>query len=159
MSVTKERKQELIKEYGRTATDSGSPEVQISILTNRIAEMTGHLQGSQERLLQPPRSAADGESSPTSLGLRQAQEPAAVSRPVASFGHSQVSASQREFALLCSVWVSPSFRKPWQRQSQWAAMDDRPVLGAGRRVRARERFYCPVFPVSRVHQLRHSFPI
>ena len=44
MSVTKERKQELIKEYGRSATDSGSPEVQISILTNRIAEMTGHLQ-------------------------------------------------------------------------------------------------------------------
>lgn len=44
MSVTKERKEELIKEYGRSTTDSGSPEVQISILTNRIAEMTGHLQ-------------------------------------------------------------------------------------------------------------------
>lgn len=44
MSVTKERKQELIKDYGRGATDSGSPEVQISILTNRIAEMTRHLQ-------------------------------------------------------------------------------------------------------------------
>lgn len=44
MSVTKERKQELIQEYGRGATDTGSPEVQISILTNRIAEMTGHLQ-------------------------------------------------------------------------------------------------------------------
>ena len=44
MSVTKERKQELIKEFGQSATDSGSPEVQISILTNRIAEMTGHLQ-------------------------------------------------------------------------------------------------------------------
>lgn len=44
MSVTKERKQELITEYGRSATDSGSPQVQISILTTRIAEMTGHLQ-------------------------------------------------------------------------------------------------------------------
>ncbi len=44
MSVTKERKEALVKEYGRSATDSGSPEVQISILTNRIAEMTGHLQ-------------------------------------------------------------------------------------------------------------------
>lgn len=44
MSVTKERKKELIKEYGRSESDSGSPEVQISILTNRIAEMTGHLQ-------------------------------------------------------------------------------------------------------------------
>ncbi len=43
MSVTKERKQELVSEYGRSATDSGSPEVQISILTTNIAEMTGHL--------------------------------------------------------------------------------------------------------------------
>jgi small subunit ribosomal protein S15 len=44
MSVTKERKSELIGDYGRTATDTGSPEVQISILTSRIAEMTKHLQ-------------------------------------------------------------------------------------------------------------------
>ncbi len=43
MSVTKERKQELIGEFGRGDADTGSPEVQISILTNRIAEMTGHL--------------------------------------------------------------------------------------------------------------------
>lgn len=44
MSVTKQRKQELIGEYGRGGTDSGSAEVQISILTARIAEMTAHLQ-------------------------------------------------------------------------------------------------------------------
>lgn len=44
MSVTKERKQELVGEFGRNATDTGSPEVQISVLTNRIAEMTQHLQ-------------------------------------------------------------------------------------------------------------------
>ena len=44
MSVTKERKEELVKEYGRGDTDTGSSEVQISILTTRIAEMTGHLQ-------------------------------------------------------------------------------------------------------------------
>jgi small subunit ribosomal protein S15 len=44
MSVTKERKSELIKEYGQTAGDTGSPEVQVSILTSRIAEMTKHLQ-------------------------------------------------------------------------------------------------------------------
>jgi len=44
MSVTKERKQELVGEYGRGSTDSGSPEVQISILTARIADMTGHMQ-------------------------------------------------------------------------------------------------------------------
>jgi len=44
MSVTKERKEELVKEFGREGSDTGSPEVQISILTSRIAEMTGHLQ-------------------------------------------------------------------------------------------------------------------
>jgi small subunit ribosomal protein S15 len=44
MSVTKERKSELIQEFGRAGSDTGSPEVQISILTTRIAEMTKHLQ-------------------------------------------------------------------------------------------------------------------
>jgi small subunit ribosomal protein S15 len=44
MSVTKERKSELVQEYGRAGSDSGSPEVQIAILTSRVAEMTKHLQ-------------------------------------------------------------------------------------------------------------------
>ena len=44
MSVTKERKSELIREYGRSGSATGSPEVQISILPTRIAEMTKHLQ-------------------------------------------------------------------------------------------------------------------
>jgi small subunit ribosomal protein S15 len=44
MSVTKERKQELVSEFGRDESDSGSPEVQISILTSRISELTKHLQ-------------------------------------------------------------------------------------------------------------------
>ncbi len=43
MSVTKQRKEELVQEYGRGASDTGSPEVQISILTSRIAEMTQHM--------------------------------------------------------------------------------------------------------------------
>lgn len=44
MSVTKQRKKELIKDFGRGEADTGSPEVQISILTSRIAEMTQHMQ-------------------------------------------------------------------------------------------------------------------
>ncbi|MCA9260107.1 MAG: 30S ribosomal protein S15 [Planctomycetales bacterium] len=44
MSITTERKAELIQEYRRAEGDTGSPEVQISILTSRIAEMTRHLQ-------------------------------------------------------------------------------------------------------------------
>lgn len=44
MSITKERKQEVVAEYARQDGDSGSPEVQIAILTNRIVKLTEHLQ-------------------------------------------------------------------------------------------------------------------
>ena len=37
------RKQELIKQYGRHEGDTGSPEVQIALLTERINELTEHL--------------------------------------------------------------------------------------------------------------------
>lgn len=42
MSITPERKQELVKEYARVANDTGSPEVQVAILTERITNLTGH---------------------------------------------------------------------------------------------------------------------
>lgn len=41
--ISKEKKQEIIKEYGRTPSDTGSPEVQIALLTTRINELTEHL--------------------------------------------------------------------------------------------------------------------
>jgi len=44
MPLTKERKQQLKGEFGRGEADSGSPEVQIALLTSRIAMMTEHLQ-------------------------------------------------------------------------------------------------------------------
>ena len=44
MSITLERKQELIKEYGLKEGDTGSPEVQVAILSERIRNLTGHLQ-------------------------------------------------------------------------------------------------------------------
>lgn len=43
MSLTTERKAELVKEFGRTEGDSGSPEVQIALLTNNIRSMTEHM--------------------------------------------------------------------------------------------------------------------
>jgi len=43
MTITKDRKQSLIGDYRRTDNDTGSPEVQIAILTTRIGELTGHL--------------------------------------------------------------------------------------------------------------------
>ncbi|MSP66596.1 MAG: 30S ribosomal protein S15 [Alphaproteobacteria bacterium] len=42
MSITAERKQQLIIEYARTTGDTGSPEVQVAILSERIANLTGH---------------------------------------------------------------------------------------------------------------------
>lgn len=46
--ISKEKKAELIKEYGRTPEDTGSPEVQIAILTTRIQELTEHLKVNQK---------------------------------------------------------------------------------------------------------------
>ena len=43
MSITQERKGELIKEFRQTDDDTGSPEVQVSILTERINNLTEHL--------------------------------------------------------------------------------------------------------------------
>jgi small subunit ribosomal protein S15 len=45
MSLTKEKKQELIGKYGRADGDTGSAEVQIALLTARINELTEHLRG------------------------------------------------------------------------------------------------------------------
>jgi len=43
MTLTKEEKNKLIDEYHRHKTDTGSPEVQIAILTRRIEQLTEHL--------------------------------------------------------------------------------------------------------------------
>lgn len=43
MSITKEKKTELIDQYRREPDDTGSPEVQIALLTERINSLTGHL--------------------------------------------------------------------------------------------------------------------
>jgi len=43
MSITAERKQELIKEYAIKPEDTGSPEVQVAVLTERIVNLTEHL--------------------------------------------------------------------------------------------------------------------
>ena len=44
MSIDKEKKTELIGQYSRSKTDTGSPEVQIAILTQRIENLTEHFQ-------------------------------------------------------------------------------------------------------------------
>jgi small subunit ribosomal protein S15 len=42
MSITADKKQQLIKEHGRGSDDTGSPEVQVAILTSRIQTLTEH---------------------------------------------------------------------------------------------------------------------
>jgi small subunit ribosomal protein S15 len=42
MSIAPDRKQALIKEYGTATSDTGSPEVQVAILSERIANLTEH---------------------------------------------------------------------------------------------------------------------
>ena len=42
MSITAEKKQEVIKQHARGSDDTGSPEVQVAILTNRIQTLTEH---------------------------------------------------------------------------------------------------------------------
>ena len=45
MSVTAEKKQEIIKDNARQSSDTGSPEVQVAILTERIRNLTEHFKG------------------------------------------------------------------------------------------------------------------
>jgi small subunit ribosomal protein S15 len=45
MSITAERKAALIKEYATKPNDTGSPEVQVAILSERIANLTEHFKG------------------------------------------------------------------------------------------------------------------
>ncbi|MBD5158439.1 MAG: 30S ribosomal protein S15 [Butyrivibrio sp.] len=46
--ITKERKEAIIAEYGRKPGDTGSPEVQVALLTERITELTEHLKVNQK---------------------------------------------------------------------------------------------------------------
>ena len=89
MSITAEKKAELAKQYGRAKGDTGSPEVQVAILTTRIASLTEHLKthkkdfhsrrgllvmvGQRRRLLDYLRSRSEDRYSDLikNLGLRR----------------------------------------------------------------------------------------
>ena len=89
MSITADRKQELMKEYATKANDTGSPEVQVAILSERISNLTEHfkshvkdnhsrrgllkLVSQRRRLLDYIKSRDDGryQSLITRLGLRR----------------------------------------------------------------------------------------
>ena len=66
--IAKEKKQAIIAEYGRTPGDTGSPEVQIAILTARIEELNAHL-AEQKRLSFKTWSFKDGWSETWFTGI------------------------------------------------------------------------------------------
>ena len=69
MSITAERKQELIGEYATKKGDTGSPEVQVAILSERITNLTDHLKTHKKRFPLASGFADDGWSTPPALGL------------------------------------------------------------------------------------------
>ena len=89
MSITAERKKELMEEYATKEGDTGSPEVQVAVLTERIRNLTEHLQthkkdfhsrrgllimvGTRRRLLDYTKRKGQGryESLIERLGLRR----------------------------------------------------------------------------------------
>lgn len=48
MALSKDKKTKIIKEFARDAKDTGSPEVQIAILTNEISALTEHLKNNKQ---------------------------------------------------------------------------------------------------------------
>ena len=67
--ISKEKKQAIMNEYARTPGDTGSPEVQVAILTARIQELTEHLKEHHKRSPFQKRSSENGRSEKRSAGL------------------------------------------------------------------------------------------
>ena len=80
MSITAERKAELIKSYAQGKGDTGSPEVQVAILSERITQPHRALQGPREGSPFAPRPADDGRPAPPSARLSQAPRTASATR-------------------------------------------------------------------------------
>ncbi len=62
-AVETSKKSEVVAQFARAANDTGSPEVQVALLTTRINELTVHFKAHTKRSPQPPRFAAHGEPS------------------------------------------------------------------------------------------------
>ena len=89
MAITKERKAELISQFRRDEADSGSPEVQIALLTARINESDRAHADAQEGLLQPARAP---QARQPAVGLAEVP-PGNRSRPLPG-GHRQARAPE-----------------------------------------------------------------
>ena len=95
MSVTAERKQEIIKDNARTKTDTGSPEVQVAILTERIANLTEHFKTHAKDNHSPARPADAGQQAPLAARLSEARGQCALHRADRQARPSQIKLSRR----------------------------------------------------------------
>jgi hypothetical protein len=82
MPLQKELKTKLITDYHRHDADTGSPEVQIAILTGRILQFTEHLRANKKDESCRRGSAQDGWTAPPHVGL-----PAQIGLPALSGSH------------------------------------------------------------------------
>jgi hypothetical protein len=77
--ITKELKQQIMKEYARTEGDTGSPEVQVAVLTERINELTAHLKDHPEGSSFQKRTSEDGRTEKKSSRISERQGHRALS--------------------------------------------------------------------------------
>ena len=73
MSITVEEKARLIKEYATKEGDTGSPEVQVAILSSRIATLTEHFKGHKKDNHSRRGLSDDGRPAPQAAGLPEGQ--------------------------------------------------------------------------------------
>src|SRR5271166_4607653 len=106
MSISAERKTALINQYGLKVGDTGSPEVQVAILTERIANLTGHFK----------THVKDNHS-----------------RRGARFSITSRSRTNNAIKLSSSVWASAAEGDPQAKgRLYWCVSTSRPGGGVGR---------------------------
>ena len=69
MPLAKEVKTKFITDYHRHETDTGSPEVQVAIMTGRIQQLTEHLRANKHDEFVPSRPSEAGWRAPANVGL------------------------------------------------------------------------------------------
>ena len=141
-----------MQEYATKEGDTGSPEVQVAMLTRRIAELTEHLQAAQARPPQPSWPAAAGRPAPPAAGLpaedghrplpgaHRAARPAAITRSggVACTSRRSPDAPVRTAAGHRATRASHEYAEPVQRtgRSSVVASGAAPASCPARRPRA-----------------------
>ena len=86
MSITAERKAELIKEHGRGTDDTGSPEVQVAILTEPHQHADRAFQDPREGQSFAPRPADDGQQAPLAARLSRREDEERYTDLIAKLG-------------------------------------------------------------------------